>query len=134
MKVRQPLIFSQADAGQLLAALDDILATTPMTPDEEFDFYAQPENQEPQGPARRRHASRLGPPVPVRSLPSHWNRPAGQPTLMIDRYLHGSAGLLSTSYAEPPDVPAEPCDHDDAAVDSHGCEVTVDTDGYAYRS
>jgi predicted HicB family RNase H-like nuclease len=41
----------------------------PMTPDEEFDFYAQPENQEPQGPARRRRASRLGPPVPVRFPP-----------------------------------------------------------------
>jgi hypothetical protein len=23
---------------------------TPMTPDEEYAFYAQPENQEPQGP------------------------------------------------------------------------------------
>ena len=39
---------------------------TPMTPDEEFEFYARAENQEPQGPARRRGASRLGPPVPVR--------------------------------------------------------------------
>jgi len=27
---------------------------TPMTPDEEYAFYARPENQEPQGPARRR--------------------------------------------------------------------------------
>ena len=35
----------------------------------EFDFYAQPENQEPQGPGRRRHASRLGTPVPVRFPP-----------------------------------------------------------------
>ena len=26
----------------------------PMTPDEEYDFYARPENQEPQGPGRRR--------------------------------------------------------------------------------
>ena len=34
-----------------------------------LDFYAQPENQEPQGPARRRHASRLGTPVPVRFPP-----------------------------------------------------------------
>ena len=36
------------------------MTNTPMTPDQEFDFYAEPENQEPQGPARRRHASRLG--------------------------------------------------------------------------
>ncbi len=26
----------------------------PMTPDEEYEFYARPENQEPQGPGRRR--------------------------------------------------------------------------------
>ena len=45
------------------------MTNTPMTPDQEFDFYAQPENQEPQGPARRRHASRLGTPVPVRFPP-----------------------------------------------------------------
>jgi predicted HicB family RNase H-like nuclease len=33
-----------------------------MTPDEEFEFYARPENQQPQGPARRR----LTATVPVR--------------------------------------------------------------------
>ena len=38
----------------------------PMTPDEEYELYARPENQEPQGPAHRREPSRLGPPVPVR--------------------------------------------------------------------
>jgi hypothetical protein len=38
----------------------------PMTPDEEHEFYARPENQEPQGPAHRRTPARLGPPVPVR--------------------------------------------------------------------
>lgn len=42
---------------------------TPMTPDQEYEFYARAENQEPQGPARRRGASRLGPPVPVRFPP-----------------------------------------------------------------
>ena len=41
---------------------------TPMTPDEEYEFYAQPENQEPQGPARRRTA-RLSTIVPVRFPP-----------------------------------------------------------------
>ena len=45
------------------------MTDTPMTPDQEFDFYAQPENQEPQGPARLVHASRLGTPVPVRFPP-----------------------------------------------------------------
>jgi predicted HicB family RNase H-like nuclease len=37
-----------------------------MTPEQEYEFYAKAENQEPQGPARRRHPSRLSPPVPVR--------------------------------------------------------------------
>jgi hypothetical protein len=39
-----------------------------MTPNEEYDFYAQPENQEPQGPPRRR-SSRLSSMVPVRLSP-----------------------------------------------------------------
>ncbi len=39
--------------------------TKPMTPDEEHDFYADPANQTPKGPAVRRRA-RLGDPVPVR--------------------------------------------------------------------
>lgn len=39
-----------------------------MTPDEEYDFYDRPENQEPQGPARRRRA-RLTAPIPVRFPP-----------------------------------------------------------------
>lgn len=41
----------------------------PMTPDEEYAFYAQPENQEPQGPARRRDGAPLSAPVPVRFPP-----------------------------------------------------------------
>ena len=36
--------------------------TDQMTPDEEFEFYAHPENQQPQGPGRRR----LTATVPVR--------------------------------------------------------------------
>ncbi len=39
-----------------------------MTRDEEHDFYSRPENQEPQGPARRRR-SRLTEMVPVRFPP-----------------------------------------------------------------
>lgn len=41
---------------------------TQMTPDEEYEFYARPENQQPQGPPRRRR-SRLSAPVPVRFPP-----------------------------------------------------------------
>jgi predicted HicB family RNase H-like nuclease len=43
--------------------------TAPITPDEEYAFYAQPENQEPQGPARRRDGTPLSAPVPVRFPP-----------------------------------------------------------------
>lgn len=39
-----------------------------MTPDEEYAFYARPENLEPQGPARRRR-SNLTELVPVRFPP-----------------------------------------------------------------
>jgi hypothetical protein len=39
-----------------------------MTRDEEYEFYGRPENQEPQGPARRRR-SRLTEMVPVRFAP-----------------------------------------------------------------
>ena len=42
--------------------------TTSMTPDEEYAFYADPANQEPQGPPRRRKAT-LTAPVPVRFDP-----------------------------------------------------------------
>lgn len=41
--------------------------TTPrdMTPEQEYEYYSRPENQEPAGPPVRRH-SRYGAPVPVR--------------------------------------------------------------------
>ena len=39
-----------------------------MTREEEYEFYARPENQEPQGPARRRR-SKLTEMVPVRFPP-----------------------------------------------------------------
>lgn len=38
---------------------------TQMTPEEEHTFYADPANQEPQGPPVRRRAA-MGNPVPVR--------------------------------------------------------------------
>ena len=44
-----------------------------MTPDEEHEFYGRPENQEPQGPARRR-GQRMTDPVPVRFPPDMLER------------------------------------------------------------
>lgn len=41
---------------------------TDLTPDEEYEFYAKAENQEPQGKPRRR-AARLTSPIPVRFPP-----------------------------------------------------------------
>jgi predicted HicB family RNase H-like nuclease len=41
--------------------------TDQMTPDEEYAFYARPENQQPQGPPRRRAG--LSATVPVRFAP-----------------------------------------------------------------
>jgi predicted HicB family RNase H-like nuclease len=43
--------------------------STPMTPEQEHEFFARPENQEPQGPPQRRQASRLSAMVPVRFPP-----------------------------------------------------------------
>jgi predicted HicB family RNase H-like nuclease len=40
-----------------------------MTPDEEYEFYAKSENQEPQEPACRRSARQLTKIVPVRFSP-----------------------------------------------------------------
>ncbi|MPV37780.1 Arc family DNA-binding protein [Georgenia subflava] len=39
--------------------------STGMTPQQEYDFYADPANQEPEGPPVRRRA-RMGAPIPVR--------------------------------------------------------------------
>ena len=44
------------------------MTETPMTAEEEYEFYARSENQTPQGPARRRTA-RLTAPIPVRFPP-----------------------------------------------------------------
>ena len=40
------------------------MTTQKMNPDEDYEFYARPENQVPQGPPRRR--SRMTEPFPVR--------------------------------------------------------------------
>ncbi len=39
-----------------------------MTPEEEYEFYSRPENQEPQGPPRHRRG-RLSEAIPVRFPP-----------------------------------------------------------------
>jgi hypothetical protein len=44
------------------------MTTKKMTREEEYEFYAEPENQDPQGPPRRRR-SRLTELVPVRFSP-----------------------------------------------------------------
>ena len=44
------------------------MTTEPMSPDEEYEFYDRPENQEPQGAPRRR-SRRLTAPIPVRFPP-----------------------------------------------------------------
>ena len=44
------------------------MSTEEMTPDQEYEFYAREENQQPQGPGRRRRP-RLSEPVPVRFPP-----------------------------------------------------------------
>lgn len=44
------------------------MTDTSMTPEQEYDFYAQPGSQEPQGPARHRQP-RLSAMVPVRFPP-----------------------------------------------------------------
>ena len=41
------------------------MSTEQMTPDEEYELYARPGNQEPQGAPRRRNR-RLSAPIPVR--------------------------------------------------------------------
>ena len=44
-----------------------------MTPEQEHEFYSKPENQEPQGPARRRRQPMTNP-VPVRFPPEMLER------------------------------------------------------------
>jgi hypothetical protein len=61
-----PHLFKHSYLGHSLP--ERPLTDTPMTPEEEHDFYAQPENQQPQGPPRRRK-SRLSAMVPVRLSP-----------------------------------------------------------------
>lgn len=61
---------------------------TEMTPAEENDFYSEPENLAPQGPAHRRSRSRLGDPVPVR-LPADVLAEARRRAAADDRSLSG---------------------------------------------
>ncbi len=52
--------------------------STPLTPEQEYQFYAQPENQEPQGSPRRRRSSHLSTIVPVRFPPELLNEVRAQ--------------------------------------------------------
>ncbi len=45
-----------------------MIKKAPLTPEQEYDYYAEPDNQQPQGPPRRRQ-SRLSEMVPVRFPP-----------------------------------------------------------------
>jgi predicted HicB family RNase H-like nuclease len=45
------------------------MSKTGMTPEQEYEFYANPDNQQPKSPARRRRSSRLSELVPVRFPP-----------------------------------------------------------------
>ena len=79
-----------------------------MTRQEEHDFHADPENQTPQGPARRRN-SKLTELVPVRFPPDSSPRSATQPTLMTDRCRRGFAARSTTNSnttPRPPDLDA----------------------------
>lgn len=61
---------------------------TQMTPDEENEFYSDPANLAPQGPARRRGRARLGDPIPVR-LPADVLAEARRRAAADDRSLSG---------------------------------------------
>ncbi len=88
------------------------MSNMPMTPEQEYEFYAKAENQEPQGPARPRQASRLGPglalPCRCASRRNCWTRHAGLLTAMTGRCLRGFVAPSSTNWAVPPnsDSPA----------------------------
>src|ERR1700759_5608926 len=56
--------------------------------EEEYAFYAEPENQEPQGPARKRRPTRLSAPGPVRFPPELLDQ--------IRRARHADARSLSS--------------------------------------
>lgn len=49
------------------------MTTKKMNPDEDYEFYARPENQVPQGPPRRR--ARMTEPFPVRFPPATLDDP-----------------------------------------------------------
>ena len=80
------------------------MTDTTMTPDEEHDFYAQPENQEPQGPPRRRSA-RLTAPIPVRFPLRSSRRSGDEPARTTAQSRHGSAARSSTNCSAPHNFP-----------------------------
>lgn len=75
--------------------------TKKMTRADEVEFYAKPENQEPQGPGRRRR-SKLSEMVPVRFAPETLEEVRGARAMMIDPCRAGSVGRSSTSSSSSP--------------------------------
>lgn len=71
--------------------------TNKMTRAEEHDFYADPKNQVPQGPARRRK-SKLTELVPVRFRQRRWTRSATRQRPMIAPCRHGSDAPSNTNW------------------------------------
>lgn len=67
-----------------------------MTPEQEYEFYADPRNQEPQGPPRRRKPP-LSTPVPVRFRLTCSSRSSRPQKLMTARSRLGSAAPSSTN-------------------------------------
>lgn len=80
----------------------------PMTPEQEHEFFARPENQGPQGPPRRREASRLSAmgagSVSTGFHPSCSPRAAAAPTPTTVRCRPGSAARWNTNSVTRPET------------------------------
>ena len=81
------------------------MTTKKMTRQEEPDFYADPDNQTPQGPARR-HTSKLSELVPVRlgirdNLQSASTCPVADDALSAERPESETARFGSTQWRSP---------------------------------
>ena len=97
-----------------------MIKKAPLTPEQEYDYYAEPDNQQPQGPPRRRQ-SRLSEMVPVRFPPellaeirrhaeaddrslSSWIRRAAEHEIRNTAYHHSAQSVTRGSDAPRPAV------------------------------